>query len=327
MPIRFHRLDLNLLVALDALLTEKSIAAAARRLNLSQSATSGILARLREFFADDLLVQVGRKMMPSPLAVDLAGRVRHVLQTVNSTIVTRTEFDPATSCRHFRVSASDFVKAVLLAEVARCLSVDAPNLTLEISDVDEDPAGRLARGELDLLILPEYLLEGDDPQSPLFESHHTCVVWSGNTRVGDTLSFEQFMELGHVVVRFGKKRVPSFEEFFIKRFGHTRRIEIITDDFTSMAQFIHGTQRIATLHSRLAELYADSLELRLIPPPIDIPVLNEAMQWPRYLDGDPGHRWLRDFISKVSSQRNSTRRYTGRPARALTYLRSPERTS
>ena len=196
MPIRFHQLDLNLLVALDALLTEQSITGAAKRLNLSQSATSGILARLREYFADELLVQVGRKMMPSPLAVDLCGRVRHVLQTVNSTIVTRSNFDHATSHRHFKISASDFVKTVLLTELARRLAREAPNVTMEISDVDEDPSGRLERGELDLLILPQYLLEGDHPQVKLFESYHTCVIWAGNQRVGNTLSFEQFLELG-----------------------------------------------------------------------------------------------------------------------------------
>lgn len=300
MAIRFHQLDLNLLVALDALLTERSITGAAKRLNLSQSATSGILGRLREYFEDELLVQVGRKMMPSPLGVELIGRVRHVLQTVNSTIVTRTHFDHATSHRHFKFCASDFVKTVLLTQVARRLAQIAPNITIEISNLDEDPTGQLDRGELDFLIMPEYLLDNAHPKATLFQSRHACVVWAGNPLVGATLDFEQFMSLGHVVIRFGKSRAPGFEEWFIKRFGHTRRIEIVTDDYNSVAQFIHGTPRIATLHERLAQFYAKHLDLRLIPAPIEIPTMTEGMQWHKYLDHDQGHTWMRELICSVA---------------------------
>jgi DNA-binding transcriptional LysR family regulator len=301
MTIRFHQLDLNLLVALDALLTERSITGAAKRLHLSQPATSGILARLREYFADELLVQVGRKMMPSPLAMDLIGHVRHVLQTVNSTIVTRTSFDHSSSHRHFKICASDFVKTVLLTRVAQRMAREAPFITMEFSNFGDEPLDQLERCEVDLVIMPEYLLGSEHPKAQLFESRHTCLVWSGNHLVKDTLSFKQFMDLGHVAIRFGKRQTPGFEEWFIKRFGHTRRIEIITDDFNSIPQFVDGTLRIATLHERLAAFYAQYLDLRLVAPPLDIPPMVEAMQWHEYLDGDQGHRWLRDMIQNVAS--------------------------
>ncbi len=299
--LRFHQLDLNLLVALDVLLAERSITGAATRLNLSQSATSGILGRLRDYFADELLVQVGRKMMPTPLAVTLSGRVRDVLLTVHSTIVNRDDFTPATSNRHFRICASDFVKTVLLTDVVRRLEREAPGVTLEFSSPDGDPFGQLDRGELDFLILPEYLLEKQHPKVGLFESRHTCVVWTGNHLVKENLTFEQYMSLGHVVVRFGATTQPSFEEWFIKQFGHTRRIEIVTDSFNSMPQFISGTLRVATVHERLAEFYSRYLELRMIPPPIEIPVLTEGLQWHKYLDNDPGPRWMLELIRNAAA--------------------------
>jgi LysR family transcriptional regulator, nod-box dependent transcriptional activator len=301
MSIRFHQLDLNLLVALDALLAEGNITAAARRLNLSQSATSGILSRLRDYFGDDLLVQHGRHMTPSPLALELGARVRDVLQTVHSTIINRTAFDHATSHRHFRICASDFVRTVLLARVARQLEREAPNITVEISNLEEDPGAKLHRGEIDILIMPEYLFDNEHPKVNLFESEHACIVWAGNAQVRDGLSFERFMQLGHVVIRFGKTLTPGFEEWFIRKYGHTRRIELITDDFNSVPQFICGTSRVATVHRRLASFYARHLELQVLPPPFEIPALTEGMQWHKHLDGDPGHRWLRSLIGRIAA--------------------------
>lgn len=327
MSIRFHQLDLNLLVALDALLTERSITGAARRLHLSQSATSGILARLREYFDDELLVQVGRKMMPSPLAMDLIGRVRHVLHTVNSTIVTRNNFDPGTSHRHFRIGASDFVKTVLMTRVVRIVARDAPRVTIEFCSVAEDPIEQLEQGDLDLVVLPEYMLSSAHSKLTLFESRHTCLVWAGNQSVKDSLSFKQYMEMGHVAIRFGKKQAPGFEEWFINRYGHTRRIEVISDDFNSIPQLIEGTQRVATMHQRLAAFYAQYLDLRLLDPPIDIPPVNMSLQWHNYLDADPGHRWMRDLILQVANGSDVGQPQDDVPRAADTQAAKPARTS
>src|SRR5262249_29202254 len=158
-------------------------------------------------------------------------------------IINRADFDPRTTSRHFRICASDFVKTVLLTLVAARLEREAPGVTLELSSPDGDPFGQLDRGELDFLILPDYLLEKQHPKIPLFESRHTCVLWKGNERVKDSLTLEEYLQMGHVVVRIGPTTSPTFEEWFIKQFGHTRRIEIVTDSFNSLPQFILGTHR------------------------------------------------------------------------------------
>jgi LysR family transcriptional regulator, nod-box dependent transcriptional activator len=117
--MNLNRLDLNLLVALDALLTERSITRASERLHLSPSATSGALARLRTYFADELLTQIGRRMVPTPLGESLQGAVRDCLLHVQQTVEIRPQFDPATSKRNFRIKMSDFVSTVLMPPVSR----------------------------------------------------------------------------------------------------------------------------------------------------------------------------------------------------------------
>src|SRR5579883_2295229 len=116
-PVRMHfrNLDLNLLVALDALLAERNITQAGKRLHLTQSAMSGALARLREYFGDELLAQVGRKMVPTPLGKSLTEPVRNALHNIQATIATKTRFDPATSKRHFKFMMSDYVATVLMS--------------------------------------------------------------------------------------------------------------------------------------------------------------------------------------------------------------------
>lgn len=182
--MRFNHLDLNLLVALDVLLEEQNITRAAERLHMTQSATSGVLGRLRSYFEDELLVQVGRKMQPTNYALELAKPVREVLLTIQSSITAKPVFDPATSKRHFRLVTSDYLISVLFAQVIQKIHQEAPNITFEMLGPSDNSGELLVRGEVDLMIVPErYTIDGH-PSKLLFEEEHVCVVWQGNTQVG-----------------------------------------------------------------------------------------------------------------------------------------------
>ncbi|TPG79922.1 LysR family transcriptional regulator [Pseudomonas arsenicoxydans] len=295
--MRFNHLDLNLLVALDVLLEEQNITRAAERLHMTQSATSGVLGRLRTYFEDELLVQVGRKMQLTPYARELATPIREVLLTIKSSITAKPVFDPTTSKRHFRLVTSDYLISVLFAQVIQKIHQEAPNITFEMLGPSDNSGELLIRGEVDLMIVPErYIIEGH-PSKLLFEEEHVCVVWQGNTQVGDTLTLEQYMDMGHVSVGFGRTRHMSIEEWFMNQYGFNRRLEVITNDFNTLPQLVVGTQRIATMHQRLAYLYAEYLPLRILQPPVKIPVMREFMLWHRSVEGDPMHRWLRERIS------------------------------
>src|SRR5579871_1886035 len=281
----FGGLDLNLLVALDALFAEKSVSRAGERLHLSQSATSGALARLRSAFHDPLLVQVGRKMTLTPLAEGLIEPVRDFLLNAEAILHGSPAFDPTTSTRKFRVQMSDYVQTVVMTEALPRLQRLAPGLTLDLLWNPEGISEPLERGETDLAVTPTRYLSPSHPSEPLFEDEFTCLVWSGNSRVKRDLSLETYLSLGHIVVRFGRlQQLPTFDEWFVEQFGHQRRIELVTTAFNLVPQLLIGTSRIATLHRRLAVFYQRYLPLKLVAPPLEIPRLEESMQWHKSRD-------------------------------------------
>ncbi len=299
--MRFNRLDLNLLVALDALLAEQNITRAARRLNMSQSATSGVLARLRDYFGDPLLMQVGRSMVLTPMAANLAGSVRDVLLRIQSTIAVQPGFDAASSTRHFRVVASDYPISVVLAGAARRICEQAPGITLELVAPGDQVPGAIERGEADMLIMPAQYLAEAHPSEPLYAETYSCVVWAGNTLVGDSVTLDQYMALGHVTTLFGNSRNPSLEEWFLKSSALSRRIEVTTNNFNTLPLLVIGTRRMATMHTRLARMFAQTLPVRVLPVPVEFPSMIWSMQWPRHLQGDPAHIWFRSLVKTAAT--------------------------
>ncbi|WP_257449766.1 LysR family transcriptional regulator [Archangium lipolyticum] len=302
--MRFQNLDLNLLVALDVLLEERNVSRAAARLHLSQSAMSGALGRLREFFGDELLVQVGRQMVPTPRAESLAQKIRDILLRIQSAVEAMPSFDPASARRTFRIVTSDYVTEVLLADVLRQLKHVAPGISLELIPPGVATGESLQRGEIDFVITPDTYLLDLHPKEVLFEETYCCVVWTGNTRVGDALSLEQYLESGHIGVSLAKQS-PSAEQGFLERFGHERRIEVTVPSFCTVPHLLVGTDLIATMHSRLARLYARFLPLRLLTSPIDFPPLVEMVQWSRYFESDPGLTWMRGLFQTCVAEQES----------------------
>jgi DNA-binding transcriptional LysR family regulator len=305
--MHFHRLDLNLLVALDALLTERSITQAGRRLHLTQSAMSGALARLREFFGDELLVQVGRRMVPTALAESLQQPVHDLLLQIRATIETRPGFDPATSTRHFRLVMSDFVSIVLMTDAIRRAERLAPHVTFElISNNLDNPAELLERADADVLIMPQDFVSRDHPREVLFEDRYVCIVSADNDEVGSALPAEQYLRMGHVAVTFGRGRAPTLDQWFVSRAGHDRRVEVYAMNFASVPQFVVGTRRVATVFERLAELYVRQVPLKIVATPFDMPPIVEALQWHSAFDRDPGTIWLRELLKETAGTVRAT---------------------
>jgi LysR family transcriptional regulator, nod-box dependent transcriptional activator len=303
--MHFHKLDLNLLVALDTLLEERSVSRAADRLNLSQSAMSSSLSRLREYFGDELLIAVGRRMEPTALALSLAPSVREILQRIRVTIQTRPTFDPATAQRRFRIMTSDYLVEVLLADVIRELATTAPGLQLQILPSGESSFAQFLKGDVDLIITPEDHTLADHPRRLLFEDSFSCVVWSGNTAFTEPLTLEQWLGMSHVVVHFGHEQLTLFERWFTEQSAvraAERRVDVIAASFGVVPHLIVGTQRVATMHTRHARLYAQLLPLRVLAPLPGFPVIRETVQWPRHLDTDPAIQWLVALLERFVQQ-------------------------
>ena len=308
--------DLNLLVALDALLTERNVTRAGRRMNLSQSAMSGALGRLRGFFQDELLVVVGRHMVLTPLAQDLVQPLRDVLLQVNSTVANKPRFDPDSSERHFSIAVSDYVMSVLIVDLLRHVKVEAPKITFDLRPVGRRASEDLDAGELDFLIAPEYFT-AVHPAEVLFEDSHTCLAWNRNRHIGTSISLDDYLRLGHVIVRVGEPGTVNHDEIALRRLNHKRTVEVVTPAFDLAPQFVVGTDRITTVPTRLACKYAQFLPLKLLPLPIDVPPLVEKLQWHRAHTQDPAHLWLRrqlrDAVARVSGHQPASIRQTARP--------------
>ncbi len=301
--MHFRQLDLNLLVALDALLTERSITRAGKRLFLTQSAMSGALARLREYFGDELLVQVGRQMVPTPLAESLAQPVRRILMEIQQTLEARPTFDPATATRRFRLLMSDYVASVLMVDVVRHLAALAPHVEIELISNDlEAPTEALERGDVDLMVMPENYLLATHPSEPLFDDSYVCIASADHPDIGDSLSLDEYLALGHVMVHFNRGRNPSMDEWVVGRLGITRRCEMVAMSFSSVAAFVAGTRRVATIQGRLAARLSALVPIKILRCPVDIPPLREAMQWHEQFERDAGLAWLRNEMRRIAER-------------------------
>lgn len=294
--MRFEQLDLNLLVALDILLEEQNITRSAERLHLSQSATSGILARLRAFFEDDLLVQIGKKMQATPFALELQGPVAGVLATVRGSIIGKKANNPEQSERHFKIIASDYIIQVLLTHVLSDIAKVAPKVTFEFLSPFAHEVSILAKGGADMMMAPAAVMLADYPNAPLIKDELVCIADINNDDIGNVLTFEQFNSLGHVSVGFARASHLSIEQWLIDTMETNRRVEIITNDFSTLIYTLVNTKRIAILPQHFAAMHAQRQAVKVVKLPFETPPLQESIMWHPTLENDPMHRWLRQKI-------------------------------
>jgi LysR family transcriptional regulator, nod-box dependent transcriptional activator len=299
--MRHNKLDLNLLTALKALLKEKNVTRAGESLHLTQSAMSGILGRLRDYFDDPLIVQVGRKMELTPLAESLVAPISDLLLRIDTTITSRPEFDPLTTRRHFSIVASDYSIRVLLLKVLREVYQLAPGITIDFVPPSERSAAELEAGEVDFIIQPDLFMSRSQTGLRLFEDNYCLLVDAQNDEVGETISLDQYLGLGHVAYQTSKIDLPFFENWFDREYGDLRRVEVAVHSFDLLPQLLIGTRRIATMHSRVLSTLP-SLPVRRVQPLFALPRLVEMLQWHHYREQDMGSRWLREHIITMAQK-------------------------
>jgi DNA-binding transcriptional LysR family regulator len=315
-----HLFDLNLLVTLDALLTERNVTQAGVRLNLSQSAMSGALARLRSYFQDELLVPAGRRMVLTPLGESLVEPVRDVLLQIRGTLGTKPRFDPATATRHISVAVSDYVTEILMADVLRRARALAPFITFRFHSIGSRASEALEIGELDFLIAPMHLSPAH-PTEVLFEDTWTCIAWTENTSLGEFSSVDEYLNLGHVVTQIGEHIM--YDEHVLRGFNYRRRVEVTVPSFSLAPHLVVGTERIATIKTRLALKYERILPIKLVPLPIAIPPTVETLQWHSVHDHDPANKWFRCLLKEAVSNLPSVDRAGDRRSARSVSARNP----
>lgn len=292
--MRYQRLDLNLLTALRALLTERNVTRAGETLHVTQSAMSGMLARLREYFGDPLIVPVGRRMELTPLAETLVDKVGDLMLRIDATLSTRPEFDPASSHRHFSIAASDYLIQTLMLDVLRELHREAPGVVIEFRQPSNTAAVDLENGEVDFVINPARFATPNQASTVLFEDSYHAIVDRDNDEVGASVSLADYKALRHVTLELNGR--PQFESWFYAEHGQPEHVEVVVNSFGVLPQLVLGTRRVATLHTRMALQVAKQLPIRLVRLDFEAPRLVETLQWHRYRDLDPGSQWLREKL-------------------------------
>jgi DNA-binding transcriptional LysR family regulator len=300
--LRFKGLDLNLLVALDALLETRSVSAAAGRLNLSQPAMSAALSRLRDYFGDELLVASGKRMHPTAYAEVLLPQLKESLASLDSLISNPTLFDPMTSHRTFRILGSDYVTAAALVPLIERLAEEAPGVRLDIGPVQDDATEQIEEGKVDLLLTPDNHIHPDHPADLLWEERQVIVGWNRNPLFGHPVTEEAVFAAGHVAVLMGRIRTPSFADRELAIMGKVRRIEVATSSFLAVPWLLQGTNRLAFMHERLARSVVKLFPLEWAPTPFDFPIMREMVQHHRARSGDAGLTWLRRKMAEVAAE-------------------------
>lgn len=294
--MRHNKLDLNLLVALDALLTDCSVSRAADRVFLTQSAMSSALGRLRQHFKDDLVSQVGRKMVRTEKGEAIWPEVRAILLRIGDVTRPMADFDPVKDSRTFHIAASDYFCHLALPKLMQHLDRHAPLVHLEVVPLSPRLNEELERGEVDLLIVPEMLAVRGVPSRRLFQDEWVCLSAKNNPRLGARMTLAKYLELEHVVKRQNHLNFPTVDERVVAARKIKRRVIAKVPQYALLALAVAETSRIATVQRGLATMWAKWLPLQIHKLPFECPPLQEMMQWHKSRENDLGNAWLRDTL-------------------------------
>lgn len=300
--MRLKGLDLNLLVALDALLEERSVSRAAKRLHLSQPAASAALNRLRDYFKDDLLVLHGKRMIPTSFAENLLPELKRVTRQIDDLVSMSTEFVPAQSERLFRLMASDYIATVLVTKVLETMASRAPGIKLDMRLPEDSVYTVFERGEIDLMLIPEEFLSPTHPAVEIFEEPHVVLAWKDNPAFRKNISQETFFATPQVAVTLGPNRDPSFTERSFEKLGSRREIDVYAPHFSAVPWLLLNTHRVAVLQERLAKQFAAVLPLKIAPMPFDFPVMRLMAQYHNARENDQGLKWFLGLLQESAAK-------------------------
>jgi DNA-binding transcriptional LysR family regulator len=291
---RVH-LDLNLLVALDALLDERSVGAAAGRLHLSQPAMSRTLGRIRHATGDEILVRSGRTMLPTPYAEQIRGDVHHLVAQAQAIFMPTAEIDPATLSRTFTVQCNDVVAGALVPRLAARVAATAPGVRLRFLGESEADTDELRRGNADLQ-LTDQTGHPADVRSMTVLTDRVVTIARRDLPV-DPATTDGFVALPHVVISRRGRRRNLIDDLLAEQ-GHRRRVAVTVPTVAMALRAVAVADLITTAPARLT---ADQLgpALRSFPLPMPAPPIPAVLAWHARHEKDSAHRWLRGMITEV----------------------------
>lgn len=289
--------DFNLLVTLDVLLSEGSVANAARRLHLSPSAMSRALARLRETTGDPLLVRAGRRLVPTPRALELRGQVGALVDGARAILRPAEKLDVATLERRFTVRASEGFVETFGPALLDVIAKTAPGVTLQFVAKPDKESAPLREGDVDLETgVVDALTAPELRSSPLFDDRWVCVVRNDHPLKGNKISAERYARAEHVVVL--RRGLHSSDiDNAVRAAGLERRTRIAVNGFSAALALARQTHLVATVPERHTAGLREGM--RTFALPLEIAPFTVSMLWHPRMDGDLAHRWFRGSIREI----------------------------
>jgi DNA-binding transcriptional LysR family regulator len=297
------RLDLNLLVAFDALLAEGSVTRAAERVGIGQSAMSHTLGRLRRLLKDELFVRAPEGMEPTPRAVALAEPIRITLAAIQEMLLQGEGFDPGEAERTFLLGMPDSIEVVLLPRLLAHLEAEAPKLRVRVRSIDRfEVLEQLDRDRLHLGIAG-LLTEGaiHHKRRRLYVTDYLCLYDPARLPLAPPLTLEDYLAVPHVL---GSPRgdAHGVVDDALASSGLRRTIAVVTPHFAAVPFLLKGARLLSTVPRRPARLFAERFGLTTSPVPVDLPDSDVSMLWHASYDHDPAHRWLRGTVARLAAE-------------------------
>lgn len=293
-------IDLNLLVALDALLSERNVTRAAGRLGLSQSAMSASLARLRQIFGDPILLRTSGGMLPTSKGEALGTPVKQVLEEIERIVEQTEAFDPATSKVTFTIAASDNVEFAILPKLVDYLDRNAPNARLEVQPSDYAAIGRqLESGDVDFAVINVANAPGAMRSRPLYTERFVVVARNDHPQLKRSLSVDEFCAIDHILVaRRGRTFSGAIQiDEALAAVGRRRHVRLSVPHFLLVPELVVASDMIAVLPERLARTQSE--RLRIFDLPLDVPHLTIAAVWHERMHRNPAQLWLRQSLADL----------------------------
>jgi DNA-binding transcriptional LysR family regulator len=301
--VHLHRIDLNLLVVLDAIFSEGGITKAGEKLHLTQPAISHALGRLRELFGDPLFVREGRRMVPTPLARSLMQPVRRALHSLEVTLNESQRFDPATTQRHFNIAIRDVLEAIVLPPLLTRVADAAPSVDISAIRVDRRSfESELAAGSLDA-VLDVLLPMSEDIRHQRISVDRLVVVARKRHPATLKKNFDlaAYLRAHHVLVS-SRRSGPGLEDVELNRQGLKRRIRLRCQHYFAACRVVAESDLLLTMPERYARIANQQFGNQILEFPMDMPSMDAYLYWHASVDNEPASRWLREQLLRTVLQ-------------------------
>ncbi|ELR99163.1 LysR family transcriptional regulator [Gloeocapsa sp. PCC 73106] len=304
--MKLQEIDLNLLFILKVLLEEKGVTKASEKLNLTQSATSHALNRLRKMFNDPLLMRSPYGMLPTPRAITLQKSLENILVDIEQ-LIEEPIFRPETAKGTIRIAASDYANTVILPSVVKELFQKSPHVDIQCYEWRADTLEKIANKEIDIGL---GVLDIDQPNSflcqNLFKERFVSIVRADHPILQEVITMESYIAWPHALVTIGssinsiKKSPKSHVDQVLEKLGLKRRLMLKLPHFLAAALIVSQTDLIVTLPRRITLLFTNIAEIAFFEPPIDLGEYNYMLIWAKHSDHIPLQMWLRNIYVNLT---------------------------